>query len=435
MLPSETSVLIVGAGPTGLAAAISLAQQGIKDFIIVDAILEGQNSSRASAVHAATLEALDTIGCAGPIISKGMIGKGMMFKRNTASFAIAEMEELTAYTRFPYVLLVPQYSVEEVLNAKLRELGVQVVRPLRVVAMKSCKEHHGLEVSFETGEVIRARYVIGADGKQSAVRRLAGISYTEPDSIAVQDSVAQLVIADVIFSPSKDARVSKSYITGNISPAGVFLTIPMPPQRDPVTGQDEDVVKIIFNVPRSSGPPPSNPPLSYIQEHIDMQGPPHLSSDSTVNPQPIHITKTVWSTRYKLSSAVAEQFVKRIHNEDGSLGGTMIVIGDAGHTHSPMGGQGMNLGLRDAILLGPVLRKSVQDREEKCRELEEWGRSRRSRALNTIRTTKTLAHLTDHLISPSSFVAAVAYWTFWLLTRISFVKRMSAWRLSGLGNV
>ncbi len=104
-----------------------------------------------------------------------MIGKGMMFKRNTASFAIAEMEELTAYTRFPYVLLVPQYSVEEVLNAKLRELGVQVVRPLRVVAMKSCKEHHGLEVSFETGEVIRARYVIGADGKQSVVSSLSMI--------------------------------------------------------------------------------------------------------------------------------------------------------------------------------------------------------------------------------------------------------------------
>ncbi|KAK0241413.1 hypothetical protein EDD85DRAFT_1020217 [Armillaria nabsnona] len=377
MLPSETFVLIVGAGPTGLAVAISLAQQGIKDFIIVDAILEGQNSSRASAVHTATLE----VRCAGPIISKGMIGKGMMFKRNTASFAMAEMEELRAYTRFPYVLLVPQYSVEEVLNAKLRELGVQVVRPLRVVAMKSCKEHHGLEVSFETGEVIRTRYVIGADGKQSA---------SQP-SKTLWPSLLSLMSADVVFSPSKDAHISKNYITGNISPAGVFLTIPMPPQRDPVTGQDEDVVKIIFNVPRSSGPPPSNPPLSYIQEHIDRQGPPHLSSDSTVNSQPIRVTKTVWSTRYKLSSAIAEQFVKRIHNEDGSLGGTVIVIGDAGHTHSPMGGQGMNLGLRDAILLGPVLRKSVQDREEKCRELEEWGMSRRWRALNTIRTTKTLA--------------------------------------------
>lgn len=260
---------------------------------------------------------------------------------------------------------------------------------------------------------------------QSQVRRLAGISYTEPDSIAVQDSVAQLVIADVVFSPSKDAHISKSYIIGNISPAGVFLTIPMPPQRDPVTGQDEesDVVKIIFNVPRSSGPLPSNPPLSYIQEHIDMQGPPHLSSDSTLNPQSIRITKTVWSTRYKLSSAVAQQFVKRIHNEDGSLGGTVIIIGDAGRTHSPMGGQGMNLGLRDAILLGTVLKKGVMDREEKCWELEEWGRSRRSRALNTIRTTKTIAYLTDHLISPSSFVAAVAYWTFWLLTRLNFIKR------------
>ncbi|KAK0494768.1 hypothetical protein EDD18DRAFT_1172337, partial [Armillaria luteobubalina] len=362
------------------------------------------------------IQALDTIGCAGPIISKGIIGKGMMFKKNTASFAIVEMDDLTAYTCFPYVLFVPQYSVKEVLNAKLHELSVQVVHPLHIVAMKSCKEHHSLEVSFETREVIKAHYVIGADGKQSAVHQLTGISYTEPDSIAVQDSVAQLVIADVVFSPSKDAHISKSYITSNISPAGVFLMVPMPPQHDPITSQEDNVMKITFN------------------EHINMQRPPHLSSDSTVNCQPICITETVWSMRYKLSSAVAEQFVKRIHNEDNSLG-TVIVIGDAAHTHSPMGGQGMNLGLRDAILLSTVVTKGFQDQRDKSRELEEWGRSRRLRALNTIRTTKTIAYQADHLISPNSFVAAVAYWTFWILTRIGFLNRMITQKLSGLGNV
>lgn len=62
-LPRNTTVLIVGAGPTGLASALSLIHYGFKDFVIVDAVVEGDNSSRAIVVHAATLEALDMIGC------------------------------------------------------------------------------------------------------------------------------------------------------------------------------------------------------------------------------------------------------------------------------------------------------------------------------------------------------------------------------------
>lgn len=69
-LPSSTCMLIVGAGPTGLAVALSLLHHGFRDFVIVDAVTNGENSSRALLVHAATIEALDTIGCGDELVSK-----------------------------------------------------------------------------------------------------------------------------------------------------------------------------------------------------------------------------------------------------------------------------------------------------------------------------------------------------------------------------
>ncbi|OJA16869.1 hypothetical protein AZE42_13840, partial [Rhizopogon vesiculosus] len=70
-LPNRTTVLIVGAGPSGLAAALSLIHHGFKDFVVVDAVEQGENTSRALVIHAATLEALDTIGCGDDIVAKG----------------------------------------------------------------------------------------------------------------------------------------------------------------------------------------------------------------------------------------------------------------------------------------------------------------------------------------------------------------------------
>lgn len=431
MLPEATSFLIIGAGPTGLAAAIALIKQGIRDIIVVDAQLQGQSSSRAVVVHAATLEALESIGCVDAIIAKGVKGKGMMFNRNNATFISAEFRGLLApYTRYDFVLLVPQTVVEDVLHAELVQQGVQVLRPQRVVGMASSTDYKGLNVTFESGEVITADYVIGADGKNSVVRELAGISYVDPDNAPIEDSVAQLVLADVVFSPRRTS-LSNDCMMAHVSPSGVFLTLPLPSYH-PDLSSDDMVHRIIFNIPASLGAPPSNPSTEYLQNLLNTQGPAHMSSDPAVNQQPIHIAKTVWSSRYRTSSAIASTFFKPLHTDEGSSGGRVVIVGDAAHTHSPFGGQGMNLGIRDVVFLAPALKKSLS--ENKDDELESWAAVRRTRALTTIQTTKQIAASMNHILSPNRFIASLSFWIFRFVTGFAFMRRMAAWRLSGLGN-
>ncbi|KAG7447919.1 FAD/NAD(P)-binding domain-containing protein [Guyanagaster necrorhizus] len=431
MLPETTSVLIIGTGPTGLTAAIALVKQGIQDIIIVDAQLQGQNSSRAVVVHAATLEALESIGCVEAVIAQGVKGRGMMFNRNSATFISAEFQGLlTPYTRYDFVLLVPQTVVEDVLHAELVHQGVQVLRPQRVVGMAGSKDHKGLNVTFESGEAIRADYVIGADGKNSVVRELAGISYIDPDDTPIDDSISQLVLADVVFSP-RHTSLSDDCLMAHVSPSGVFLTLPLPSYH-PDLLSDDMVHRIMFNIPASLGPPPSSPSTEYLQNLLNTQGPAHMSSDPAVNQQPIHITKTVWSSRYRTSSAIAGTFFKPLYNEEGFLSGRVAIIGDAAHTHSPLGGQGMNLGIRDAVFLALALKNSLLENTDD--ELETWALTRRTRALTTVQMTKQIAASASHILSPNRFVAFVSFWIFRFLTRFAFLRRMAAWRLSGLGN-
>lgn len=79
------------------------------------------------------------------------------------------LSSLSSYTRFPFVLLLPQSTTEQVLESRLQALGIEILRPETAISLR-CNDNEDLEVSFESGNVITAQYVLGADGATSIVR-------------------------------------------------------------------------------------------------------------------------------------------------------------------------------------------------------------------------------------------------------------------------
>lgn len=160
-LPKRTTVLIVGAGPTGLTTAIALSKAGVTDFLIVDALKEGENSSRAMTVHAATLDSLDTLGCAKPLVQLGIQGKALqMNDRNNPSAPLVSIDftTLKGSTKFPYVLILPQNITEKVLKEHLEtQYQVQVQRPYKVRLPVRLMFSHGRLLTRGAGHRRRQR--------------------------------------------------------------------------------------------------------------------------------------------------------------------------------------------------------------------------------------------------------------------------------------
>ena len=128
-LPSRTEIAIVGAGPTGLALAVTLASARI-EFVIVDRLAEGRNTSRAAVVHARTLEVLDELGASDELRARGLPITRFAVRDGPRRLLTVSLARLP--TPHPYALMVPQYETESVLLGRLRELGGDVLRPVSI---------------------------------------------------------------------------------------------------------------------------------------------------------------------------------------------------------------------------------------------------------------------------------------------------------------
>ncbi|KAF7342189.1 FAD-binding-3 domain-containing protein [Mycena venus] len=433
-LPQRTTVLIVGSGPCGLAAALSLNHQGIHDILIVDAVLAGENSSRAMVIQAATLEALNTVGCLDKLLSVGNKVEKLGLHDGSSYLLSSDFSLLSPYTKFPFALCIPQTETEAGMLEKLDQLSIKVWRPYKVVSLKPAQdaEEQLFDVQFESGDTVKAKYVIGADGAHSVVRSEAKIAFSDPNGDDDHDygNLSQLALGDVAFTSPPQLDTPGDGVSLTFSDGDFTLFTPFPADASP--DKTRNVYRIVSSVPAKDGTAPHAPSAEYLQSLLDRCGPPSLSSDPAVNPHPTRVEKVYWSSRYRTRSAVAVRYFAREPN-----GGAVLLIGDAAHIHSPLGGQGMSLGIRDAISLGPVLKAHIDSANGVASDalFEEWAASRRKRAVSVVALTKeTLGIITAprRVWSP---LLKLGFAVLRMLGTFKFVKRMVAYRLSGLAEI
>ncbi|MBX9895005.1 MAG: FAD-dependent oxidoreductase [Nitrosomonas sp.] len=339
----KTDVLIVGAGPTGLALALSLKKAGI-DCIVVERRLDIQNTSRAAVIHAHTLDVLEELGVTRPLIENGL--KLTRFCMRDRSQKLLQLNFDKLPTGHPFLLMIPQDRTERILLEALLEAGGAVFWGSAAEAIEQTPEGVTARIAGTGSGIIQARYAVGADGMNSLVRQAAGIGF------AGGTYEESFILADVdIQWPLGQSEVSLF-----LSPEGMVVVAPLP---------QENRYRIVAAVDVAS----EHPQIADIQTLINTRGP---ESD-------IEIRSMIWSSRFRVHHRVAEHYRE----------GRLFLMGDAAHVHSPAGGQGMNTGLVDACFLGRILADVISGRCDE-RHLDRYEFKRKPAAEEVLRITGRL---------------------------------------------
>jgi hypothetical protein len=250
-----------------------------------------------------------------------------------------------------------------------------------------------------------------------------------------------MVSADITFDGEPEGvQTVVGHLNGIVSSDSFFFFTPFGTHFNAeLTQGEKPVTKPIFRmgcaVPVKNGEPPHAPPKEYIQNLIDTYGPTCISSDPSINSAPVKIDQLIWSTRFRTHSAIADRTFTR-------FGAAILLVGDAAHIHSPAGGQGMNLAIRDAVFLGEAVAKHIQafagnpDVDDTI--LQEFAEARHARALEIIGYTKKLLGLASlpydtHTWWMPFSQASLRDLMLRILGRFGFVQSKIAWGLSGLG--
>jgi 2-polyprenyl-6-methoxyphenol hydroxylase-like FAD-dependent oxidoreductase len=313
-------VLIVGAGPTGLVLALWLTKFGIR-VRIIDKLAASGTTSRALAVQARTLEYYQQIGLADAVVERGHKVAGLNLwvrSRQAARVPLANLGD--GLTPFPFPMIFPQDEHEALLIERLREQGVEVERLVELSGFEESGERVLATLrrnsSEETGSFT---YIAGCDGARSRVREVLNIGFPG----GTYDHL--FYVADVeALGPPVNGELHV-----DLDDADFLAVFPM-------SGSGR--ARLVGSVRDDA---------AKDHEHLrleDVQG-------RAIRNLKVDITRVNWFSTYRVHHRVAQQF--RI--------GRAFLLGDAAHIHSPVGGQGMNTGIGDAVNLAWKLAASIKE--------------------------------------------------------------------------
>jgi 2-polyprenyl-6-methoxyphenol hydroxylase-like FAD-dependent oxidoreductase len=325
MTGKPTEVLIIGAGPTGLVLALWLRRLGIQ-VRIVDRTPGPGTTSRALAVHARTLELYRQVGLAEEVVERGLRFAAANLWVRGEQVAHAEFGDIGAgLTPFPYIVIFPQDQHEQLLIERLRQAGTEVERQTELLGF----EEHGDRLLARTRRSdgseaeCEAAYIAGCDGAHSRVREVLGIGFPGGTYERV------FYVADVALH----GPVANHELHVALDEADFLAVFPL---------KGANVARLIGTVR-----------LEMEQKH-DLTW--DDVSQRAVDRMKISVDRVNWFSTYRVHHRVAERFRR----------GRGFLVGDAAHIHSPVGGQGMNTGIGDAVnlawKLAGVLRRRAQGR-------------------------------------------------------------------------
>jgi 2-polyprenyl-6-methoxyphenol hydroxylase-like FAD-dependent oxidoreductase len=340
------SIIIVGAGPVGLTAAEILTQKGISVTVLEQSATPSKEW-RASTFHAGTLELLEPTGLADEMLKLGIVEDKVQYRdRTTGIFATFDFSLIKEETKYPFRLQLPQSTYVKVLNERLKKSPLAEVRYSAEV-IDLLQDDQGITVTAQTPngiETFNGSYLLGADGAKSTIRKLLGLSF---DGYTLEQRFL-LVGTPVAFDKYLPDISKVNYIS---DPEQFLFILKVP-----------EAWRLLYPVP------PSIPDeVALDDENIQR---PLQGALNTTDRFPI-----VERMIYRVHQRVAEKFYN----------GRAILLGDAAHINSPMGGLGLNNGIHDAVDLSKRLIRILEGNTDVQAELDKYSDVRRKVAIDYVK--------------------------------------------------
>jgi 2-polyprenyl-6-methoxyphenol hydroxylase-like FAD-dependent oxidoreductase len=297
---ADRGVLIAGGGPTGLMLAAELWLAGIDVAIVERRANQEVESSRSGGLHARTIEVLDQRGIADRFLSEGEVMQVQIF-------AMTALDISDFPTRHNYGLALWQRHFERILRGWVDELGVPIYCEREVTGLE--QDDAGVDVHLAEGRSLRAHYLVGCDGARSVIRKCAGIDFPG------WDPTISWLIAE--FETAQQPEFGQRH-GGGIGPA------------------DGGRVRAVLVEERIENAEPS---LDDLRRAL-------IDADGT----DYGVRSADWIARFTDMTRQAAAY----------RNGRVLLAGDAAHIHAPVGGQGLNIGVQDAVNLGWKLAQVVK---------------------------------------------------------------------------